>query len=101
MSLIIIVLILLWFLGYITIPGIAVPQFPLFQFNGKPVTLWDIVIFLVILWAIESAPSPIRKICIVLVIVWTLSTLHIIAITGLSTILVVAVIGGLVLSLFK
>ncbi len=99
MGIILLVLILLWFLGYITIPGIVVPRFPLFFFGGRPITLWDILIFLVIIWAIEAAPSPFRQIFTVLVILWLLSTLGIIGSVGFSSLVVVALMVGLLVSL--
>ncbi len=99
MEIILLVLILLWFLGYITIPGIVVPRFPLFFFGGRPITLWDILIFLVIIWAIEAAPSPFRQIFTVLVILWLLSTLGLIGVVGFSSIVVLALIIGLVISI--
>jgi len=95
---IIIILLIFWFLGYIIIPGIAVPKFPLFFFLGHPVTLWDILVFLLILWAIGILPSPLRQIAGVILVLWVLSALGVIIIVGLSHVLIIALIIGLVLS---
>jgi hypothetical protein len=95
---IVLILIVLWFLGYIHIQGITIPNFPLFTLNGHSVSLWDLLIFLVILWAIEALPGPLRAIAVVLVIIWLLSTLGIIAIVGLSHLIVIVLIVGLVLA---
>lgn len=100
MEIILIVLIVLWFLGYITIPGVPIPRFPLFYINNLPITLWDIFIFLVVIWAIDAAPSPLREIFIVLLLVWLLSTVGIISIVGFSQIAIIAIILGIVASIF-
>lgn len=97
---ILVILLILWFLGYITIPGIAIPRFPVFFFNGRAITLWDILIFLVVVWAIEALPTPFREIAGVLLILWLLSTFGILAIAGLSHLLVIAIIVGIIASLF-
>lgn len=97
-----IILIILWFLGYVHIGGISIPDVSLFVINSHTVTLWDLLILIVVAWAIGILPSPLRVIAGVLLIVWILSVLGIIAIAGigLSSILVLAIIVGLVFSLF-
>lgn len=99
-GILIIVLLVLYFFGYITIPGIYIPNPLLFTFGGHDVTLLTLLIFLAIMWAIEVLPSPLRQIAMVLVLLWILSTLGFIALAGLSNILVVAILIGLVISLF-
>ncbi len=49
----------------------------------------------------ESLPSPLRQIVYVLVILWLLSTFGLIAVAGLSNFFVLALIIGLVISLFQ
>ncbi len=100
LGILLVVLIILWILGYITIPGIVIPAFPLFFLNGHPVTLWDLLVFAVIVWVAGIMPSPLREIIWVIVILWILAALGILAFAGLSTILILAVIIGLLLSLF-
>lgn len=96
---ILLVLLALWFLGYIHIQGLAIPNFPLFVINGHAITLWEVLILLVILWAIEALPASLRAIGAVLLIVWLLSTLGIISIVGLPHVVVVLLVIGLVLAL--
>ena len=99
-GILIIVLLILYFFGYITIPGLTIPNPLLFTFAGHDVTLLTLLIFFAILWAIEVLPTPLRQIAMVLVLLWILSTLGFIALAGLSNILVVAILVGLVISLF-
>lgn len=100
-GILIIALLLLYFFGYIHIPGLYIPNPLLFTFGGHDVTLSTLLIFLAIMWAIEVLPSPLRQIAFVLVILWILSTLGFIAVAGLSNLLVIAILAGLVLSLFQ
>ena len=98
---ILLLLIGLWFLGYITVPGIVVPRFPLLYFNGRAITLWDILIFIIVIWAIEALPDPFRTIFAVMLILWVLSTIGFISIVGFSNILVIGLILGLIISIFS
>ncbi len=92
------VLIVLWFLGYGPIQSL---YFPLFHLGGRTINLWDIIIFLVVLWVIGILPSPLREIAGILLILWLLSTLGILAIAGLANLLVIAIIVGIVLSFIR
>ena len=97
---ILIILVVLWALGYLTIPFLPLGflKITLFHLAGRSVSIFDILIFIVVLWAIEILPSPLRQIVMVLMLFWVLSTLGIIAIAGLSQMLVIAIIVGLVLA---
>lgn len=95
---ILIILVILWVLGYIHITGF-IPDLTLFTINGHGITLWDLLILLVIGWAIGILPSPLRQIAAVLLVLWILATLGILAISGLAQIIVLAVIVGLLLAL--
>jgi hypothetical protein len=97
-GLIILLLIILWLLGYIHIAGLTVADFPLFAINNHTITLWELLIFFLIVWAVGILPSPLRQIAFVILVLWLLSTLGIFAIAGLSSILVIAIIVGLILS---
>jgi len=97
---IIVVLIILWILGYIHLTGFPIPNFSLFLINGHTVRLWDLLILLVVGWAIGILPSPFREIATVLLILWILSLLGIIAIFGFSQIILIAIIAGIILSIF-
>ena len=98
---IIVILIILWALGYLHIPVLVFPNIGLFTLNGHLVTLWDVLILLVIAWVIGVLPSPLREIAAILLLLWVLSTLGILAIAGLANIIVIAFIVGLVLYLLR
>lgn len=97
---IVIILLILWFLGYVPITGIFIPNFILFTINNHAVTLWEILILLVIGWAIGILPRPLQAIASVLLLLWILSVLGILAIAGLSNIIVLVIIVGLIISIF-
>jgi hypothetical protein len=101
LGLIALILIVLWFLGYIRIEAIPIPNFELFMLNGRSITLWDLLIFLVVCWAIGVLPTPIRQIAGVLLALWLLSLFGIIAIAGFSQIIVIVIIAALIYSLFS
>ena len=97
---VLVILIFLWILGYIRVQGFPpIPDFVLFVINGRSVTFWDLLILIVIGWAIGVLPTPLRQIAGALLLIWILATLGILAIAGLAQIIVLAVIIGLVLSL--
>jgi hypothetical protein len=91
---ILVTLFLLWLLGY---GPFTVLHLILFRFNGWTVTIWDLLIFLVFIWLVGSLPSPFRQIAVVFILIWILSLLGIIAIAGLSNILIIAIIVGVLL----
>jgi len=97
---IIIILIVLWLLGYAPISGISIPNLSLFTINNHVVTLWEVLILLVIGWAIGILPRPMQAIASVLLLLWILSVLGILAISGLSNVLVLVIIVGLIISIF-
>ncbi len=99
-GLIIVVLAILWLLGFIQIPGLAIGDFTLFVVNGQRITLLQLLIFIVVLWAIETLPSPIREITAIILLLWVFSILGVIVISGLPNILVIAILIGLFISLF-
>lgn len=92
--LLLVVLLVLWLLGY---GPLQVLHIKLFAFNSHIVTLWDVLIFLVVIYLIDTLPRPFREIAAVLLVIWFLSTLGFIAIAGLSNLLIISLIVGLVL----
>ena len=96
LGIIILILIVLWFLGYINIGNLNIPDLELFTLNGNAISLWDLLIFAVIVWAIGVLPSPFRQIAMVALLLWVLSTLGIIALAGLPSLIVLALILGFV-----
>jgi len=100
-EILLILLVIFWALGYIQIGNITIPNALLFNFNGRPITLWDLFIFIIVLWAIGILPTPFREIAGVLLVLWVLSVLGLIAIAGLSNLIVIAIIVGIVASFIK
>ena len=90
-------LVILWLLGYISIPFI--PNMYLFTINSHQISLWNVLTFLVLLWAVGILPSPFREISFVLLILWTLSVLGIIGFVG--SLVLIAVIAGIVVYLLQ
>src|SRR3990172_8101664 len=97
---IVVILIILWFLGYAPITGISIPNIVLFTINNHPVTLWEILILAVIGWAIGILPRPFQAVASVLLLLWILSALGILAIAGLPSIIVLVIIVALIASIF-
>ncbi|MBP6045041.1 hypothetical protein KBC14_03530 [Candidatus Woesebacteria bacterium] len=97
---IILILIMLWFLGYMPILGFSSPEIVLFTINNHAVTLWELLILVVIGWAIGILPRPLQAMASVLLLLWALSVLGILAIAGLPNILVLVIIVGLIISAF-
>jgi hypothetical protein len=97
---IVIILAILWFLGYAPISGISIPNLVLFSINNHPITLWNILILAVVGWAISILPRPFQAVASILLLLWILSVLGILAIAGLSSIIVLVIIIGLIASIF-
>ncbi len=97
---IVIILILLWLLGYAPITGIYIPNIVLFSLNNHLVTLWEILILAAVGWAIGLLPRPFQAIASVLLFLWVLSVLGILAIAGLSDIIILLIIVGLIAAIF-
>lgn len=97
---IIIILIILWFLGYTPISGITIPNIHIFTINNHAVTLWEVLILAVIGWAIGILPRPFQVVASAFLLLWILSVLGIFAIAGLPNIIVLIIIVGLIISIF-
>jgi hypothetical protein len=95
--LILVLLILFLFFGY---GPLRILDVALFNINGKIITLWDLLIFLVVPWAVGILPSPIREIIGIVLLIWILSTLGLFAVAGLSQILLIVIIIAVVFALF-
>jgi len=96
---IVIILAILWLLGYFPISGISIPNLVLFSINNHPITLWNILILAVVGWAIGILPRPFQAIASVLLLLWILSVLGIL-IAGFSNIIVLVIIVALIVSIF-
>lgn len=94
-----IALVILWILGYISIPFI--PNIYFFTINGHQISLWNVLTFLVVLWVVGILPRPFREICFVLLVLWTLSVLGIIGFVGLPALILIAIIAGMIVYIFQ
>lgn len=99
----IVILAVLWVLGYLRIDGINIPDTALFTINGQVVSIVDLLILAIVGLAISLLPSPFREVAGVLLILWILAVLGVLAITGISlpSIILIAIILGLVFALFR
>src|SRR5258708_37374039 len=88
------ILILLYVLGFIKIPGVSIPNYHLFTYNGHTITLFEILIAGVIIWLISNLPYWLKFIIGLLLILWVLATLKIIAIQGLAPVILIVIIAG-------
>ena len=96
---IVIILIILWFLGYTPISSISIPDPVLLSINNHPITLWNILILAVISWAIGILPRPFQAVASILLLLWILSLLGIFAFIG-PNVLVMVIIIALIISIF-
>lgn len=96
LAIVLVFLILLFILGYIDIPNLPLRDITLFDLVGRAITLYDLILFLIILWVIELLPWPFRGIAMVLLVLWLLSFFGIIVISGFSNIVVLVLIVGII-----
>ena len=98
---ILLLIVLLYFYGYVQIPGLTVPNPTLFTIHNQPVSLAVFLIFFAILWAISSLPSVLRIIGIILLVAWTLTELGFVVIAGLSNFIAITIIVALFVIIFR
>lgn len=91
--LILVLLIVLWFLGFISIPPLATVIFVLL---GHPITLFDLLVFLFLVLLTGILPGIFRFIAAVLLLLLILSFLGLVAISGFSSVVVLVVIFALI-----
>lgn len=94
----ILILAVLWLLGFIQIPGLILRNAVLFRINGHTITLWEILILVFLLWIVETLPTPVRQIIVVFVLLWVLSVIGFITVSGLSNLIIAGIIIGVLLS---
>lgn len=92
------VLIALWFLGFINLPFLPLTDISLFTLGSITISLYDVLIFFVIVWLIGILPRPFRVIASVLLVIWLLSFFGLVAIAGISlpNIIVLVIIFSLI-----
>jgi len=98
---VLVLLVIFLLTGLVRIPGFTLPNLQLIVINGQSITLLNILVFILILWAIGILPSPFREIAGILFVLWLLSILGFIAIAGLSNLIVIGIIVGIVFSMLK
>ena len=74
------------------------PNIVLFTINTHLVTLWEILIFMAVVWAIGILPRALKIIASLLLLLWVVSVLGIFTIAGLPNILVIVMIIAFILS---
>lgn len=84
---------LLWFLGFISLPPLPTVVFTLL---GHPITLFDLLVFIFLMLLIGLLPGFFRFTAAVLLLLLILSFLGIITIAGLSSVIVLVVIFALI-----
>ncbi|OGG03558.1 hypothetical protein A2W14_03170 [Candidatus Gottesmanbacteria bacterium RBG_16_37_8] len=99
LSFLIILLIILYLTGFISIPSLSFLHRTLFYLNGRAVSVWDILILSVILYLLGFLQGPLRGIATILLILWILSVLGIIAISGFANLILALLLVGLILHL--
>lgn len=100
-TLVLMFLVILFILGYIQIPFFMIRDVMLFSAFGKSISLYDLLVFTLILWVIGLLPWPFRGLGTLILVLWLLSFFGIIAITGFSNILVLALIVGVIAYIFR
>ncbi len=100
-GIILLLLVLVYFYGYIQIPGVSVPNPTIFTIHSQPISLAAFFIFVAILWAISALPSLLRIIGLILLTAWVLTELGFIVIAGLSNFIAITIIVGLCVLVFR
>jgi hypothetical protein len=98
---ILIILLVLWIIGIIKIPWLTLHNSVLFTVLGHRVTIWELLLMIVLIWGVEQLPTPLREIAVVIVLLWVLSLFGLVVINGLTNLVILAVIIGLVLTFFQ
>ena len=91
------VIILLWLVGFISIPPASLLTAPLMHINSRAVGLWDIIIFFVLLYVVSVLPQPVKGGVILLLLLWLLSLFGILVFSGMGSVLLLLVIVALIL----
>src|SRR5476649_15513 len=86
------ILVILFVSGYVSIPGIHIPNYHIYTLNNHVITLNEILIVFVIFWLIRFAPGYLRIFVGALLIIWILATIGIIMVTGLPAIIIATLI---------
>ena len=95
------VIILLWLVGFISIPASSFLTSPVLYFNGRPIGLWDLIVFFVLVWVVSILPQPVKGGVILLLLLWILSLLGILTFSGMGSVLLLLLIVALILHILR
>ncbi len=87
-----ILLIGLFLLGFVQIPGVNIPNYQLFVVNAHTVTLYEILTIVVVFGMLTFLPRFLRIVVGALLIVWILATFGFIVVKGLPAITIIALL---------
>ncbi len=96
LAFVLILLFVLWLLGY---GPLQVLSMDIFKLNGHIISIWDLLIFFVLIWLIDLLPSPVRQIAAIMFIIWVIASLGFILIPGLQSLLIISIVIGLLVYL--
>lgn len=96
-KIILVLLVLLWLLGFIQIPLLNSLIIPVFRY---PFTVQNILFLILIIWIINILPGIFRTIAAIILFFWILSVFGVLSIAGLSNILILILIFAIIFSLF-
>ena len=92
LGIVLILLSILLISGHLGFDTFDTPNYVISQFNGHPITLIQILIFLVVIWAVSLLPKLIREIVLLLLVVWVLSLLGFISLIGVPDLFILAIL---------
>lgn len=84
-----VILLGLFLLGFVHIPGVTIPNYQLFVMNHHMITLYEVLIVLVAFGLLMFLPRFMRIIVGALLIIWIISTLGIIVVNGLPAVSII------------
>jgi hypothetical protein len=93
------VLLILWLLGYLQIGDVAFLRMPVATVAGRQITVLDLLVAISVIWVIAALRGPIALAAFVLLILLGLSIFGLVAIEGIpltSLVVLVAIVGLLV-----
>jgi len=88
---------LLLITGNINIPGIQIANPTLFYALGHSFTLFNLLLLILVIWSLSFLGGFLRDIVAVLIFLWVLSLFGIVITSSFSSLLVLAIVLGIVL----
>jgi len=94
--LIVVILVIIWILGYSPLEVKAISELAAFYINGKPITFLNIVFLLTTLYFVSIIPRPFKQIGLVVAALWVAALLGYVSIPWLEPGMGVVIIIGLI-----